>query len=40
VYAHEIAPVAQGNDIRPDRVAAVLGEAHHLGLDLLGFDKL
>ncbi|WP_327640578.1 polysaccharide deacetylase family protein [Kribbella sp. NBC_00482] len=36
LYAHEIAPVAKGNHIHPDRLAAVLAEAHGLGLRMNG----
>lgn len=38
LYAHEIAPVAQGNHIHPDRLYAVLTEAQRLGLRMVGFD--
>ncbi|WP_427884867.1 polysaccharide deacetylase family protein [Kribbella sp. GL6] len=38
LYAHEIAPVAQGNHIHPDRLHAVLTEARRLGLRMLSFD--
>nr|WP_272955085.1 polysaccharide deacetylase family protein [Kribbella shirazensis] len=40
LYAHEIAPVAPGNHIHPDRLAAVLTEAHNLGLHMIGYDDL
>ncbi|MGZ0148205.1 polysaccharide deacetylase family protein [Kribbella sp. WER1] len=38
LYAHEIAPVARGNHIHPERLTAVLEEARRLGLRMVGFD--
>lgn len=40
LYAHEIAETGAGNHLHPDRLAQILNEAHHLGLEMIGWDQL
>ena len=40
LYAHEIAEKGAGNHLHPDRLAQILDEAHHLGLEMIGWDQL
>ena len=40
LYGHEIAATGAGNHLHPDRLAQILGEAHGLGLEMIGWDEL